>query len=295
MEEHVSISPVTLETVDASVKAWFDLTVAARVQAGDGDLRPVPVIFSVGERFNSAKNRRGVRDRNGVIMLPLISIRRTGIEPQATMAALGVETPDIVISRRVDGKTNVVQNANAARPSSQRFDPRGAVYEVTTIPFPDFSITNYELVVQTQYMTQMNAILEKVFHSLDLQKSFVMPIDNSGRHVPDGEPFEDRKPSAGGYFVGFLEQTASAQDNFEEFTDQERIVQWSTSFRVPTYLQLDPDGKKPMVRRQYTAFGLDFTDENMCWVDSAEDMEIIFRSSDPIAAYQEIQRKRGIR
>ncbi len=275
--EHIDIQNVTIETVDLAIHAWFDRTVDAHVEHPNGERKKVPVTFSSGERFVTARERKGMRDKNGVIILPMISIRRSGIDPQPTMQALGSETPRLSVAKRVSGKTNSLMNLNITRqPSNRMVEP--VVYEVTSIPFPDRSIMTYEVMVQTQYITQMNAVLEKVFHVLDLQKSFVAPFENSGRHPHStaGTPFEERSPLDSGYVVGFFDANLADASNFEEFTDQERIVRYTTSISVPTTLQLDPEGSEPALKVERTAFGLDFGDERVCFVEDLEAIEKIF-------------------
>lgn len=289
--EQADVPAFTLETVDGCVKDWFDKTLDSHVETPGEQRRKVPVVFSSGERFISARQKKGIRDKNGVLILPLISVRRTGIEAAATKSAYGVETPNIQVSKRISPKTNDLQNANELRPQSQRVQ-KPVVYEVTTVPFPDFSVLTYELNIQAQYMLQMNTILEKFFHELDVQKSFVMPVDNNGRHPPTGEPFEQRKPFKGGYFVGYLDPSLTSEDNFEEFTDTERIVRYRTTFTVPTALLLDPEGEKPSVKVERTAFNLQLGDEQVVCLNDPYDIELIFNSRDPISAYREILKKR---
>lgn len=219
-----------------------------------------------------------MRDANGVLILPIIGIRRTSIDKDPRFGALGAQTSKISVTKRISRKTNVLQNNDALRGPALGSSISPEVYEVTTIPFPDSSIFRYELKIQTQYMLQMNAILEKMFHELDIQNTFVCPFENDGRHSPSAqsEDFEYRKPLDGGYVVGFFDQTLNDAGNFDEFTDQERIVQYTTSFWVPATLQLDPEGEVPSVKTERTAFGLRFGDETVGLLQTPEDIEKIF-------------------
>lgn len=257
--QEVEYDPITIETVDRAVRDWFDRSVDASCETPTDDRRKVPVIFSSGERY--AVRRKGVRDPNGVLILPLISVRRTGMDADPSMQALGTQTGNLTIAKRIDPKTNQLQN-NVQRVSTSGtpiYGPGpGAVYEVTTVPFPDRNIFNYELVIQTSYTRQMNQVMEKLFRELDIRKTFVAPVDNGGRHSQNGEEFEDRKPFKGGYFVGFFDGTMSDASNFEEFTDQERIVRYNTTFRVPANLTLDTEGEKPSIKIQKTAYRVGF-------------------------------------
>lgn len=267
----VPLQVVTIETIDQAISDWLDKTVDASVEHPNGQRRKVPVLMSSGERFATGRTRKGIRDKNGVLVLPIISFRRTSVSPDPSMQGLGTETATLTVSRRITPKTNNLMNLQAARKDDQRFVPdKPVVYEVTSIPFPDRSIMNYELTVQAQYMTQANSIVEKLLNSLDLQKSFLAPFDNPGRNPPAGEEFELRKPLNSGFVVGFITGDLSDAGNFEEFTDQERIVQWTVGLQVPATLQLDPEGTRPMAQHSYTAFGLSFGPEESHFVDEDE-------------------------
>jgi len=275
-DEHVNYRNVTLETIDRAVKDWFDKTVDAHVATPNGDRKKVSVGFSAGERWITARQKKGIRDSNGVLILPIISIRRSGIEPSPTMQALGTETATLQISKRLTAKTNDLANLNTNRDPAHRTPAKPVLYEVTTIPFPDRSILTYEVQVQAQYILQMNAILEKIFHELDINKTFVAPFENDNRHPPIGEEFEKRSPIDREYVVGFFDSTLSDAGNFEEFTDQERIVRFSTSIRVPAVLQLNPEGEQQSIKVETTSFLLNFGTENVTFVDNPEDIEKIF-------------------
>jgi hypothetical protein len=274
--EHPQIQNVRLEDVDLAIRDWFDKTVDSHVQQPNGDRKKVSVGWSAGERWVSSRTKKGIRDDNGVLILPIISIRRSSIEPSPIMSSLGAETPTLQISRQISKKTNDLANLWSLRDPSRRQPLKPVVYEITTIPFPDRNILTYEVQIQAQYIGQMNTIIEKIFHELDISKSFVAPFDNEGRHPPIGETFETRKPLNKEYVVGFFDSTISDGGNFEEFTDQERIVRFNTSIKVPAVLRLDPEGEKPGIEVTRTAFGIDFGDEQANFVDNYDDLEKIF-------------------
>lgn len=272
---------LTIEGVDRAIRDWFDKTVDARVLHADGSLRKVPINFSQGERWSIGRTIGTFRDANGVLILPIIGLRRTGIDPDNTRMALGTQVPSIQVTRLVDPKSNDLKNLEAAKPHAvQRNYP--PVYDIYTIPFPNSVVINYQLVVQAQYISQMNEILQKFWHELDLQKSFVAPLQNLGRHPPragqygEPDPYSPPKPLDFPYVVGFLESNESAGDNFEEFTDQERVVKYATEVRVPCVLQTTPEGEQPSVRVQRTAYKFVFKDENFTFVDDPAELDKIF-------------------
>lgn len=267
----VEFEPQTMETVDRAVRDWFDKTVDAHVTTQSQDRSKVRVVFSAGERI--ALGRRGIRDAQGMLILPIISIRRSGVEQDLTMSALGAQTGKLTIARRVSEKSsdlvNAVQRVSSAGIPVYSPSPP-VVYEVASIPFPERNVFSYELVIQASYTLQMNSILEKLFSQLDVRKSFVAPFQNDGKHSLNGEDLESRKSFKGGYACGFFETTFSDQSNFDEFTDQERIVKYSTTFRVPANLHLEVEGEKPSVSFEKTAYTVGFKERVVSAAEGAK-------------------------
>jgi len=270
---------VYIETIDRAVRDWFDKTVDVRLKVADGSLFKVPVQFSQGERWAAGRTKHAFRDSNGVLILPIIAIRRTSIKPDPTWMALGVQTENIQFAKRLDPKTNEIKNAEGLKPDTlARKYP--AIYDVYTIPFPDRMIANYQLIIQTQYITQMNEVLQKTWRSLDIQKSFVAPFENDGRHTPRsdqyGGPYREAAPLSKPYVVGFLEEDMADTGNLEEFTDTERIVKYSTNITVPFVLQTSPEGEVPAIQVTRTAYKAVFKDESFVFVDDPAELDKIF-------------------
>jgi hypothetical protein len=272
---------VTIETIDRAIKDWFDLTVNPRVMNSDGSMRKVPVQFSQGERWSIGRTKQTFRDENGVLILPIIAIRRTGIEPDPTKLALGVQTKNIQISKKIDPKTNEIKNLEHLKPEQiKRLYP--AIYDVYTIPFPERMVAKYQIIVQAQYITQMNETLQKIWRTLDNQRSFVAPFDNDGRQPPrasqygTGNPYNTPGRINFSYVVGFMENEAGDSGNFEEFTDTERIIKYTTDITVPFALQTSPEGIPAPVQVERTAYKLVLKDENWHFVDDPDELDKIF-------------------
>jgi len=282
-EEHTYYQEIRIEDVDQSLYDWFDLKVNSFVETPTRELKKVPVVYASGERWATARDERGIRDKNGLLILPIISVRRTSIDRSAKdRLALGIEQGRFQIARRIDPKTNTLQNALGSRLAASRKKNDKTIYEITTIPFPEQFVTNYEVIVKTQYITQMNEIIQKMFSMLDVQSSFVMPLNasNTDNSNTDGE-YDNREPLKGYYFVGFVDTDLSDTGNFEEFTDTERIVQYSFNVLVPTYLMLDSEGNRPAVQTELTSYEFKFADEDVEFYDNEEDLDEFFAFKKP--------------
>lgn len=274
--EHLEYQLVTLAAADRAIRDWFDKTVDVHVEHPTTDRYKVPVIFSSGERFATSRERKGIRDSQGVLVLPVIVLRRLSITPDPSMQSLGSDTGVLQIAKQVSGKTNNLQNLELLKPASQRLKPTPVVHEITTVPFPNRVIINYEIVVQAQYTKQMNAITEKIFYSQGIMNSFVAPLENDYDVTGQGDSINRRKSLEKMFLVGFFEADHADTGNFDEFTDQERIVRYTTTIRIPATLQLDPEGVRPSITREWTSYGVNFGAEEAHFVDSQEEIEQIF-------------------
>ena len=283
---------IRLEDVDAGVKSWFEKYVGSDVELSSGERRQVAVVFGAGERWVAASDKGGIRDRDGRIILPVIAVRRTGIDPVNNMSALGANVPKMVVARKVADKTAQLANNDLSRPISQRRLRGRAVYDIITIPFPFVGTLTYEVVIHTQYIAHMNSIVEKIASSLEFYDvpSFVIdvelgqdpkPVIHDGKGAreltaPEHAEFAERIPLNSYYFVGYFEGDFGDSGNLQEFTDEERIIEMRIGFRVPVCLQLDPPGNRPAVQHKQTAFGISIGEERCVAVDDPSELDEIF-------------------
>jgi hypothetical protein len=193
--------------------------------------------------------------------------------------ALGVQTDYIQVAVEVDQKTNDIQNLETAKPNGRDYPP---IYDIYTIPFPDRIVANYQITVQTSYIVQMNRILEKIWASLDIQKSFVAPFENNGRKPPrrnqygKADPYQGLPALGSPYVVGFLESARADAGNFEEFTDTERIVKYTTECTVPCAIQTSEEGQPPALKVQRTAYKVKLQTEVVRTAKSQKELDDIF-------------------
>lgn len=282
---------IRLEDIDRGVRRWFEQVVDASVETPQGERRKVAISFSAGERWVTAADRKGIRDRDGRLILPIIQIRRTGTDPVTNMTALGSNVPRMQVARLVHQKASGLANADYSRPLSSRRLRDSSVYQVWSVPFPVNMTLRYDAVIQAQYNQQMNSIVEKMLSQLEFfdVPSFVISL--AGKERPEGIPtgkgstelmprdraaFEDRPPLDDYYVVGYLDGDLGDSSNLDEFTDEERIIQLRFSFKVPAALMLDPEGELPAVQMETTAFGIAMGEEEVTVVDDPADLDKIF-------------------
>lgn len=226
------IKPVTIETVDQACIDYFDKKLNIHVDTERGRTK-VPVMYASGERWKLIR-KRNFRDENGTLILPIISIARTDIDRTPGFGGMAQEVPEITVSSVIHPKQSNFKNRLKARQQNKFFptitENKAVVREYLTLPFPDFAQVYYQVMIWTQYQTQMNEILERIFYKYEHMDSFVMPVEYDG-NLMKGNSY---------YFVGFRDGNISPQSNTEDFTDQERILKYMYSFRTPVYFLLDP-------------------------------------------------------
>tara|TARA_Y100000592_G_scaffold83592_2_gene133564 strand:- start:2497 stop:3708 length:1212 start_codon:yes stop_codon:yes gene_type:complete len=252
------LPPCGLEDIDRALFDLFDKEIQFAISQNN-ETRKVPVIFATGERFALMKRNEPLRDENEAFILPLISIRRSGIDQAAGFERLA-DTGDLVIKRRLSSRDPVYQNlvnpenirnqenarseannANATDPisakpgavNSRRLPVKTAsggpvlsntfdshhIYEIITIPFPHFINVTYEVTFWTSYTMHMNSMIEK----------FV------GSYTGNRNQFKIASDK-GYWFVAYPDSSVTNQDNFDDFTNDERIVRYTFTMQVPAYI-----------------------------------------------------------
>lgn len=212
------------------------------------------VVFATGERFALSKRLRPARDTNGALILPQISIKRTGTEQtSADVMGRGMNqyTGTITIKRRLDKSDkdyqlflNKLNLKNANLPITARqtgsfgsnIDPRtheGAlldphwgnnVWEIITVPQPQFWTQTYEITFWTNYTQHMNYMMETLFSSF----------------LPQGKMLK-LETDKGYWFIGYVDDQFQGKENFDDFTEKDRIIQYTFTMSVKSYL-LAPNG-----------------------------------------------------
>lgn len=108
------------------------------------------------------------------------------------------------------------------------------IFEVITIPYPVFVQVNYEVTFWTQYVTQMNQLIESLLVKTDGQGREFQLVSNKGFR-----------------FTAFLMGQINSNDNFENFSGTERVIKYSFGIRIPAYI-LAP--RHPGISTPYRVF-----------------------------------------
>ena len=114
----------------------------------------VPVMYGNEERWKSVRSRGVLRDKNGVIILPVIVIKRTSLTMNTDMT--------LSFDNDVRGKFISVIRSSNGWSKNNRYDRfsvltgQKPVEEFVKTGMPDFVICSYSIVMMTSFMEQMN-------------------------------------------------------------------------------------------------------------------------------------------
>jgi hypothetical protein len=261
--EGFSMPSCTIEDVDRAVFELFDKELPFFFFRKDAK-KKVPVIFATGERFAILARNKPLRDKSDALILPLISIVRTGIdqegakgtglfqgapvlvkvqlsdedpiyqrlqnklgfknsddtaisaEPSTTAGLGGASSPGRVATRRPGAPITVsARQGTVLQPTLSK-----NIFEFIEIPPIKQYTASYEVTFWAQYTQEMNSMLTVMMNGY---------IENRRRTyvVTTKEGYQ---------FTAYVDASLSPQNNFDDFTESERLVKYNFSMTVSAYL-----------------------------------------------------------
>ena len=215
-KKHIPIPSIRLETLDRSVFNWFDKQFPVVI-----DGRKTPIIFSSGERWAQVQRQKGFRDEKGTLILPLISIRRTGIEPREDINQMAVLSTlnaipflrRIAMMKREDQK-RVPFRQRQKNINTNAIQTDAPVYEILQIPVPDaFINVIYDVTLWASYIQHANVLEENIWDAAR-RTGFI----------------------AEGFFFNGVIEGGQDSSNFEDYGEDERIIRKAYTATINGYI-----------------------------------------------------------
>lgn len=270
------IAPVGIEDVDKALFNLFDKEIGFQVSGDDVDgAKKLSVVFQAGEKWALLKKLRSMRDRNGSLKLPIMSVLRTSVVQDAATDVNGrginQQTGEIVVKRRLDNsdrayqnsinrlgvenQQNLVTNLDAQYSTTRKISDlfltdtdvqEGAllkpnrtnnVYEFIVVPSPQFFTATYEVTFWAQYTTHMNQLLGQLM----------------GSFLPQGNAWRIDTP-AGYWFVAVVDgNTYSSKENADDFSAEERVIKYEFTLTIKGYSFAPREPGQPIPVRRYVS------------------------------------------
>lgn len=268
--EDFTVPGCGIEDVDRAMFELFNKDLPLLYQQKDGTLKRVPIVFATGERFAITRRKEPLRDKNGALILPLITITRSGLEQQAAKSIEMGDIGTIDIQRRLSsedpayqrivnslGLQNVGSEASDSRRESldrpgrktggRLLEPNlgAGIYETISIPVPKFFTAKYEITLWTQYMQHSNSILTTIM---------------SGYHNVRARSYRI-ETAAGYWFYAAFEPDVGSDTTFDSMNDEERAIKNTLTVSVPAYIILPstpgiPNGLRRTLSATQFSFGI---------------------------------------
>lgn len=149
---------VTLHTIDNAILKYMADRIKPIVTQQDTQVQ-VPVIYGSPERWKSVQRDGVLRDSIGKIQLPIMMVRRASMKKTAINSAVNKYYDREFYTgwnrRTPYSQFNVI---NKVTPSREYFN---------TTATPDYYEITYKVIVWTEYMEQMNSVIENISFESD--------------------------------------------------------------------------------------------------------------------------------
>jgi len=198
---------ITLKDVDSSILSHVKEIMRPMVKEAN-EMVKVNVMYGNEERWKAVRKRGVMRDKNGIIILPLIMLKRTSVEknmelPQGFEHDVKREHVQVIRSSKWSDKNQYTRFT-----IQSNINP---LVENIVTTMPNFVTINYDFILWTNYMEQMNFLVE----------SF---IEQNNSYWGNSTDYK------------FLCNTESISDASEMNIDSERFVKSNFSMITKAYL-----------------------------------------------------------
>lgn len=210
-----------LEAIDEAIFYYFENVIKPSV-ISNGDMVDVPVIYGSGERWKLAQKDGFYRDKNGKVQTPLVMLKRESIEKRRDLGnKLDANAPQLYITH---------QETYTKKNPFDRFallNNRIPQKEFTATVVPDYVNLTYNGIIWTDYISQLNKIIEAVNYASD-------------SYWGDSEKFK------------FMAMIDSFNNINELSNDDGRIVRANFSLKLQGYIV--PDNIQKKLKEQNTKY-----------------------------------------
>ena len=147
---------ITLKDVDTAIMSHVKSVIKPKIKEANETI-DVGVMYGNEERWVAVRKRGVIRDKNGALILPLIMLKRTGVEKSTSVASsfehdVRREHADIVRNQKWSKKNRYDRFAVQTG--------KKPIMENLLTTMPNFVNISYDFVLWTAFIEQMNPLVE---------------------------------------------------------------------------------------------------------------------------------------
>lgn len=199
-----------------------------------GERKRVPVVFATGERFALLRRKKPIVDRNGALILPLISITRNNVDNVPPKGISNNQMFPNVVTKKISQKDlqnrqrKNVENLSNVKGEDLQLDSDFSlkpalnknIIETIEMPAVKYFGASYEITIWSSFTQQMNKLLEAIMSSYTLNPGQQFQIESD----------------KGYKFPAFVDSSFSPDTNYSDFTDAERYVKYNMNISATGYI-----------------------------------------------------------
>lgn len=244
-----------IEDFDYSIFEYIDKDLNIFCTTNEG-WKKTKIIFSSPERSFISKADEELRDKNGTLIFPLITITRGDIKKPFNRSSMfgsnqfkvnDFKQNQILIHKEI----NQIKSAERARIKSKRINNQPyapinnekLVYNLYYIAQPTTLEIDYTIKIKTNFQQQMNEILGKFTTDLNNINYFVKERNNHK-------------------FEGFVDENFKNNSNSDSMEEEERFFETEVNIKMRGHI-FDQTSNTPKVTIRESASDIIFTEEHV--------------------------------
>lgn len=241
-DKEKAFKPSTLENIDIAMYQWLDEELDIYADTQHDGWSKVPVLWTGEERVYQVKEDRDIRDDNGALIFPLITLRRVSKSKSLdSKGSFWADIPEvdkvhggkIPFARRMNhNKTNDFQRAGALRDTENQSlnfqtekEKQDVVCETAYIPQPVYIDINYEVVLRSDHQQQMNEMVTPLVNYPGALNYFL--VERNGWE-----------------YECFFEEEFTEDNNISSYDEEERVFKTAITINTLGYLIGDDDNEE---------------------------------------------------
>ena len=151
---------VTLMDLDSAIMFYFDSVIKPSVEENGENIK-VPIMYASPERWKSIQRDGFMRDKKRQVITPVIAYRRTSIEKDEMLPQDKLDANNPHLFYTFEKKFSNVNRYDNFQTQIGTLPQR----EYYNVMLPDYVNLNYDFIIWTSYIEQMNTLVEKVVYS----------------------------------------------------------------------------------------------------------------------------------
>lgn len=222
---------ISIYDVDFAIMHYIRHTIDLQVEQNN-HMVTVPLVYAKAELWNQIQLRGYMRDRDGKLLVPYAVIRRTAMIEDDRFKKLDVNNPPISTNLRIT--QNPPRNFENFRDLHSSTTNSSPAEEFFISVMPEFYKVEYELVIYTAFIEQMN----KLVQDLMVASNFMWGDSYQFRTLVGDFEFDTVNPSS-----------------------QERIIRTTVPLTVDARLQNEFELRKSTIQKAFSIKRVVFRNE----------------------------------